>query len=137
MDRRLFLLALGAVAGCARGGPGPAVVCDPDLVAPLNAALAAWVRKGEASAFTLETADPRALLAAGEAGSGTVIATREPMLADRLQRYGHARLQNRFKPRIGAGEVQVVATRGPGEAAGAAFAKWLMTDEAAALLTGP
>ncbi|MDP2151352.1 MAG: hypothetical protein Q8K13_17110 [Parvibaculum sp.] len=137
MDRRLFLLALGAVAGCARGGPGPAVVCDPDLVAPLNAALAAWVRKGEASTFTLDGADPRALLAAGEAGSGAVIATREPMLADRLQRYGHARLQNRFKPRIGGGEVQVVVTRGPGEAAGAAFAGWLASDEAAALLTVP
>ncbi len=137
MDRRLFLLALGAVAGCARGGPGPAVVCDPDLVAPLNAALAAWVRKGEATAFTLKAADPKALLEAGEAGSGAVIATREPKLADRLQRYGHARLQNRFKPKIGPGEVQVVVTRGPGEAAGEAFAKWLMTDEAAALLTRP
>lgn len=137
MDRRLFLLALGAVAGCARGGPGPAVVCDPDLVAPLNAALAAWVRKGEAAAFTLKAADPRALLEAGEAGSGAVIATREPKLADRLQRYGHARLQNRFKPKIGSGEVQVVATRGPGETAGVAFAKWLMTEEAAVLLTRP
>jgi hypothetical protein len=137
MDRRLFLLALGAVAGCARGGAGPAVVCDPDLVKPLNAALAAWVRKGEASAFSLQAADPRALLAAGEAGSGAVIATREPMLADRLQRYGHARLQNRFKPRIGVGEVQVVVTRGAGEAAGARFAEWLASDEAAALLTAP
>jgi len=137
MDRRLFLFALGAAAGCARGGPGPAIVCDPDLVAPLNVALAAWVRKGEATAFTLKAADPRALLEAGEAGSGAVIATREPKLADRLQRYGHARLQNRFKPKIGPGEVQVVVTRGPGEAAGEAFAKWLMTDEAAALLTRP
>lgn len=137
MDRRLFLLALGAAAGCARGGPGPAIVCDPDLVAPLNVALAAWVRKGEATAFTLKAADPRALLEAGEAGSGAVIATREPKLADRLQRYGHARLQNRFKPKVGGGEVQVVVTRGPGEATGEAFAKWLMTDEAAALLTRP
>lgn len=137
MDRRLFLLALGAVAGCARGGPGPVVVCDPDLVAPLNVALAAWVRRGEAADFSLKAADPRTLLAAGEGGTGAVIATREPKLADRLQRYGHARLQNRFKPRAGGGEIQVVATRGPGEAAGAAFAKWLMTDEAAALLNAP
>lgn len=137
MDRRLFLLALGAVAGCAPGGPGPAVVCDPDLVTPLNAALAAWARKGEAAAFTLKAADPKALLEAGEAGSGAVIVTREPKLADRLQRYGHARLQNRFKPKIGGGEVQVVVTRGADEAAGVKFAKWLMTDEAAALLTAP
>jgi hypothetical protein len=137
MDRRLFLLALGAVAGCAPGGTALAVVCDPDLVAPLNAALAAWVRKGEATAFTLEAAGAKALLAAGEARAGAVIATREPLLADRLQRYGHARLQDRFKPTIGAGEVQVLATRGPGERAGAAFAKWLTTDEAAALLTVP
>ena len=34
-------------------------------------------------------------------------------------------------------ELQVLATRGPGERAGAAFAKWLTTDEAAALLTAP
>ncbi len=137
MDRRLFLLALGAAAGCARGGPGPAVVCDPDLVAPLNAALAAWARKGEAAGFTLRAAGPKALLEAGEAGAGAVIATREPKLADRLQRYGHARLQNRFKPKIGPGEVQVVVTRGDSEAAGVKFAKWLMTDEAAVLLTRP
>jgi hypothetical protein len=137
MDRRLFLLALGAVAGCAPARAGLAVVCDPDLVAPLNVALAAWVRKGEATAFTVEAAGAKALLAAGEARAGAVIATREPLLADRLQRYGHARLQDRFKPRIGAGEVQVLATRGPGEGAGAAFGKWLTTDEAAALLTAP
>jgi hypothetical protein len=137
MDRRLFLLALGSLAACARGGPGPVVACDPDLLAPLRAALTAWVRKGEATDFTLDAADPKALLAAGEAGSGAVIATREPMLADRLQRYGQARLQNRFKPRIGGGEVQVVVTRGPGEAGGVAFARWLATDEAAALLTAP
>ena len=42
-----------------------------------------------------------------------------------------------FKPRIGGGEVQVVVTRGADEAAGVKFAKWLMTDEAAALLTRP
>ncbi len=137
MDRRLFLAGAAALAGCAGGGSGPVVVCDPDLVAPLNAALAAWVRKGEATDFTLDAADAKALLAAGESGAGAVIATREPMLADRLQRYGHARLQNRFKPRIGAGEVQVVATRGPGEGAGVTFARWLTTDEAAALLTAP
>ena len=74
---------------------------------------------------------------AGEGGAGVVIATREPKLADRLQRYGHARLQNRFKPKVGGGAIQVVVTRGPGEAAGVAFARWLMTDEAAALLTAP
>ncbi len=137
MDRRLFLLALGAVAGCSRRGPGPVVVCDPDLVKPLNAALAAWARQGGASDFSPAPADPKALLTAGEGGAGVVIATREPKLADRLQRYGHARLQNRFKPKVGGGEIQVVVTRGPGEAAGVAFARWLMTDEAAALLTAP
>jgi len=137
MDRRQLLLALGALAGCAPAADGLAVACDPDLAAPLNAALSAWVRKGEAAGFVLSADDAKALLTRAEATPGLVVATREPKLADRLQRTSQARLQNHWKPKIGAGEVQVVVTRGDGEAAGVAFAKWLMTDEAAAILTQP
>jgi hypothetical protein len=137
MDRRQLLLALGALAGCAPADDGLVVVCDPDLGPPLQIALMAWVRKGEVPGYSLEVADAKRLLARGETMPGRVIITREPKLADRLQRYGYARLQNRFKPRIGAGQVQVVVTRGAGEGGGVRFARWLTTDEAAALLTAP
>lgn len=136
MNRRVFVLAALAVAGCQPAGR-LVVACDPDLAAPLGVAAEAWARQEGLQAPEVTPLDARRLLAAAEATPGLVMATREPRLADRLQRTGQVRLQNRWKPKIGGGEVQVVVVRGAGEGAGAAFGKWLMTDEAAAILTRP
>lgn len=140
MDRRLFLLGATAATACSPTVAELTVACDPDLVAPLKAALSAWRPGGQETGVrgkSIVGLDDRGLLAFGETTDGLVLATREPKLADRLQRTSRVRLQNRWKPRIGAGEVQVVVTRGAGEAEGVAFAKWLMTDEAAAILSPP
>ena len=75
MDRRQLLLALGALAGCAPAGDGLVVVCDRDLATPLEAALLAWVRKGEVPGYSLDVADAKRLLATGETAQGRVIAT--------------------------------------------------------------
>jgi hypothetical protein len=134
MDRRIFLVGAMALAGCGRSET-LAVVCDPDLEGPLRRALETWSRTG--GAYDLEALPAKALLERGETVPGLVIVTREPKLADRLQRTGVVRLRNRWKPTLAGGEAQVVVTRGPGEARGAALGKWLMSDEAAAALTAP
>lgn len=140
MDRRLFLAGAVALTGCTTRPTDLSVACDPDLVAPLKAALAAWRPDGEGTGVrgrSIVGVDERTLLSLAERTDGLVVVTREPKLADRLQRTSRVRLQNRWKPRIGAGEVQVVVTRGEGEALGAAFGKWLMSDEATAILSTP
>ena len=140
MDRRLFLLGAAALAGCSPAAGDLSIACDPDLVMRLKAAMTAWRPAGAATGVhgkSIVGLDDRALLAFGETTDGLVLVTREPKLADRLQRTSRVRLQNRWKPKIGPGEVQVVVTRGDGEAQGVAFARWLMTDEAAAILTRP
>jgi hypothetical protein len=133
MDRRVFfltaLVAPLALAGCG-GAPTP-VVCDPDLAPALDRALAS---RGRAT-YRLEALTARPLLARAEASGGLLVATREPKLADRLQRLGLVRIQNRWKLEVGGAPVHLVVTTGAGEAAAAHLAKWLAGEEAARRLS--
>jgi|GEM_PF-4422515 len=132
MDRRVFLVfavaASWTLGGC--GGRVTPVICDTDLVAPLDRALATRGR----STYRLEGLGPRPLLDAAEAGEGAIIVTREGKLADRLQRLSHVRLQNRWELRIGGGPVHVLATKGSGERMAIHLGEWLASEEAAPLL---
>ncbi len=109
-----------------------AVVCDPELLPALDRALAT---RGRAT-YRLDGLAAKPLLARAEAETGLLVVTREPKLADRLQRLGLVRIQNRWKLDLGEAPAHLVATTGAGEAAAARLAKWLTGDEAARLLSG-
>lgn len=133
MDRRVFLISAVAtplaLGGC--GGRTITVICDPELAAPLDRALAT---RGRAT-YRLQGLAPRALLEAAEAGEGAVVVTREAKLADRLQRLSHVRLQNRWKIEIGGGLAHILATKGAGEGVAAHLGEWLAGEEAARLFS--
>jgi len=129
MDRRIFLASGLALAAC--GPRTTTVVCDPDLAPALGRALRT---RGERS-FTLEPLAPRDLLTRAEGGGGVLVVTREPKLADRLQRLGVARLQNRWKQDIDGAPAQMVVTTGDGESTAVHMARWLAGEEAAGLLS--
>lgn len=132
MDRRVFLVSgLAGLAPLAACAPRViTVICDPALAPALDRAL----RTRGGRTYRLEPLAPRELLARAEGGAGLLVVTREPKLADRLQRLGFARIQNRWKPDIGGAPAQMVVTTGDGEAAAVHMARWLAGDEAAALL---
>jgi hypothetical protein len=138
MDRRIFLSGALASAlplvGCGAGAPVP-VACDRPLAAALTRALEAWSAKG--GRCVLDALAARPLIDRGETTEGLVLVTREPKLADRLQRQSLARLQNRWHPMIGGVQAEMVVTRGAGEGAAVKLAKWLASEDAAALLTRP
>lgn len=139
MDRRVFLIAAGLLAGGASsltlggcGEPTIPVIADPELVPPFDRALAS---RGRAT-YRLEGLGPRPLLERAEAGKGLLVVTREGRLADRLQRLAHVRLQNRWKLDIAGAPVHLLVTKGPGERAAIHLAEWLASEEAAPYLSG-
>jgi hypothetical protein len=133
MRRRTFLtstLALGipGLAGCGLLPPSHlAIVCDPDLAEALDRAASAWPgRRG--GTWTVETdISERQLGALMEGLQGGVIVTREPKQANRIQRMGLSRLENRWTRQLDGGPVAIVVTHGDWQAAAQAkaFAKWL------------
>jgi hypothetical protein len=145
MHRRALLLAALSVsvaaplAACDLMEPGPLrIVCDPDLVTALEAAATAWPRRRGAP---VQVETDISLVQLGrmmELLQGGVIATREPKQANRIQRLGLARLENRWTRDIDGGPVHLVVTRGDfqDEYEAKKFAKWLATPEADRFVDG-
>lgn len=108
------------------------IVCDPELVPVMEAAAAAWpdLRGGPVQVGSDISA--RALGAKMAANQGGVAVTREIRQADRLQRMGVARLENRWTRSIAGTPVHIVVNQGDWmqQRASTAFAKWLASPEA-------
>jgi hypothetical protein len=136
MDRRLFLLSTLALAGCGLTDGWRMVICDPDLAPALGRALKAYGKAGDGMLYG---AGPEALLAAAEGESSALVVTRQPLLANRLQRLGFVRLEHRWQADIAGGPVEIVVTKGMGPAQWRALtlARWLASDAAAPALANP
>src|SRR3989338_2106956 len=115
MDRRLFLLSTFALAGCSGDPPRQTVICDPGLGAILARAGAFY---GEAGVLVLNEVRAEALLEMAEHEASALVATRQSLLANRLQRLGHVRLEHRWQARGGDEMVQLLVTKGGGAAWG-------------------
>ena len=145
MHRRALLLAALAapvaapLGGCDLMEPGPLrIVCDPDLVSALEAAATAWPQRRGAP---VQVETDISLVQLGrrmELLQGGLIATREPKQANRIQRLGLARLENRWTRDIDGGPVSLVVTRGDfqDEYEAKKFAKWLASPEADRFVAG-
>lgn len=133
MDRRVFLLSTLALAGCGPNPPRQAVICDPGLGGPLTRARTRYPRPG---VLVVSEARPQALLEMAEAEPSALVVTRQSLIANRLQRLGHVRLEHRWQARIGKDAVQLLVTKGGGPAQWRALtlAKWLASEEGAAAL---
>lgn len=133
MHRRLFLLSTFALAACSAAPPRQTVICDPGLGAPLTRAGKVY---GEAGVFVLNEVRAEALLDMAEHEASSLVVTRQSLLANRLQRLGHVRLEHRWQARIGDETVQVLVAKGGGPAQWRALklAKWLASEEGAAAL---
>lgn len=132
MDRRVFLLGAAALSGC---GPGDRPVrgfCDRELAAPLQRAWRGYAAGGD---LLTEGMGVRELLEeAGEAAS-VLVATRESLIANRLQRLGRVRLEHRWTVNILGASAAVLVTKGGFEQRRVLkFAEWLASDEAAPFL---
>ena len=81
-------------------------------------------------------AGPEALLSAAEGESSALVVTRQPLLANRLQRLGFVRLEHRWQADIAGERADLLVTKGVGPAQWRArdFAKWLASDAAAPVL---
>ena len=136
MDRRLFLLSTFALAGCSGDPPRQTVICDPGLGAILARAGAVY---GEAGVLVLNEVRAEALLEMAEHEASALVATRQSLLANRLQRLGHVRLEHRWQARVGDETVQLLVTKGGGLAQWRALklAKWLASDAGATALATP
>lgn len=133
MDRRAFLVSTLALTGCGRDPPRQAVICDPGLGAALTRARDRFPEPG---VLAIGEARPQALLEMAEAEPSALVVTRQALIANRLQRLGHVRLEHRWQARIGGETAQILVTKGAGPAQWRALrlAKWLAGDEAAAIL---
>lgn len=135
MRRRTVLLAWLALplGACGLMPPAPLViVCDPDLAGPLETAANAWPGRRGAEVQIVTDISKRELGLKMEALRGGLIATRELRQADRIQRLGLAKLENRWTRKVAEGAVQLVVPRGDfqSEHAAVAFAKWLASPDA-------
>jgi hypothetical protein len=141
MHRRALLLAALAtpLVACDLMEPGPLrIVCDPDLVQALETAATAWPRRRGAP---VQVETDISLVQLGrkmELLQGGLIATREPKQANRIQRLGLARLENRWTRDIDGGPVSLVVTRGDfqDEYEARKFARWLASPEADRFVDG-
>ncbi|MFA7264306.1 MAG: hypothetical protein WC068_14910 [Caulobacter sp.] len=133
MDRRVFLVSTLALAGCGSGPPRQSVICDPGLGAVLTRARDRFAEPG---VLVVSEARPQALLEMAEAEPSALIVTRQSLIANRLQRLGHVRLEHRWQARIDGETVQILVAKGAGPAQWRALrlAKWLAGDEAASVL---
>ncbi len=134
MDRRVFILGTLAAAGC---GPAGArrldIVCDPGLEVYLARAVAAY---GREDGYTLTVCTPQDLLRRVEARQADLVVTREGRIADRLQRLGQARLNDRWKASIQGDQVHILAIRkGDARRRALALGEWLASEEGARHLT--
>lgn len=130
MDRRVFILATLATAGCGLTGDRSLdIVCDPGLEIPLARALAVH---GIESGYSLTVCMPQEILRRVEGRMADLVVTREGKIADRLQRLGQARLNDRWTASILGVKVQILATRdGDAHRKAVALGEWLSGDEAA------
>ncbi len=131
MDRRLFLLSTLALAACAPLGPRrQPLVCDRGLGEPLTRAWKAF--GGEGQLDVAEAAGPE-LLDRAEATRSSLVVTGQPLLANRLQRLGHVRLEHRWETLAGEQKISILVTKGGGLPQWRAreFARWLASEEAA------
>ena len=133
MDRRLFILSTLALSACGQTPPRQTVICDPGLGALLSRAGNAY---GKAGLFVLNEARPEELLDRAETEPSALVVTRQSLLANRLQRLGHVRLEHRWQARIGDNSVQLLVTKGIGPAQWRALklARWLASAETAPVL---
>ncbi|HRD29725.1 MAG TPA: hypothetical protein PLO65_15595 [Caulobacter sp.] len=136
MDRRAFLVSTLALAGCGAASPRQVVICDPGLGAALMRARARYPQPG---ALVVSEARPQALLEMAEGERSALVVTRQSLIANRLQRLGHVRLEHRWQARIGKDAVQLLVTRGGGPSQWRALklARWLASDAGAAALGVP
>ncbi len=134
MDRRVFLISTLALAGCGNPPEGQVVVCDHDLAGPLARALKA---REPVEPVMLPRASTQALLESAEQTRSALVVTRYSLIANRLQRLGYVRLENRWRAQIGGQTVQIAVTRGGGGAQRRALrlGEWLASEAAAGLLT--
>lgn len=136
MDRRFFLVSTLALAGCGAAPPRQAVICDPGLGAALTRARG---RYSEPGVLVVSEARPQALLQMAEAEPSVLVVTRQSLIANRLQRLGHVRLEHRWQARIGKDTVQVLVTKGgePAQWRALKLAKWLASEAGATALAAP
>jgi hypothetical protein len=136
MDRRAFLVSTLALAGCGRAEARQVVICDPGLGSALTRARAGYPEPG---ALVVSEARPQALLEMAEGEASALVVTRQSLIANRLQRLGHVRLEHRWQASIGGDTVQLLVTRGGGPAQWRALklAKWLASEAGAAALAAP
>lgn len=145
MHRRALLLAalsvpvVAPMGGCDLMKPGPLrIVCDPDLVPTLETAATAWPQRRGAPVQVETDVSLVQLGRKMELLQGGLIATREPKQANRIQRLGLARLEDRWTRDVEGGPVSLVVTRGDfrDEHEAKKFAKWLASPEADRFVTG-
>lgn len=139
MHRRAFLgLALVTLTpGCGLAARGPLeIVCDLDLAPILEKAAAAWPGLEGGVVNVATDLSDRVLAEKMETTPAAVVVVREPKQADRLQRTGLAKLEDRWTREIGGEKAVIVVTRGDffDQRRSIAFAKWLASPEADAAL---
>jgi len=130
MDRRLFLVSTLALTACAPRGPRrQPLVCDRGLGEPMIRAWKAF--GGEGRLDVTEASAPELLDRAQETRSSLVV-TAQALLANRLQRLGHVRLEHRWEIFVGEEKIWVLVTKGGGPAQWRAlkFARWLAGEAA-------
>lgn len=118
------------MAGCGLTGQRRLdIVCDPGLEVALARAVTAREAEG---GYTLSVCLPRELLQRVEDRTADLVATREGKIADRLQRLGQARLNDRWKASVQGADVHILAIRdGDARRRAMALGEWLAGDEAA------
>lgn len=145
MRRRTVILAglalplVAPLAGCDLiPGEGLVIICDPDLVPAMEAAAAAWPDLRGGPVQVGSDISNRGLGALMERTQAGIAVTREVRHADRLQRIGVARLENRWSRKIAGETVHIVVNQGDWrqQRTATAFAKWLASPEADRALAG-
>jgi hypothetical protein len=141
--RRWFLSGLAvSTAGlwaCDRGEAALlAMVCDPDLVDPVQRALLVWPELRAGRRRMVSDRSERALGQKMESLRGGLVVTREPRQANRLQRLGLSRLEHRWTRDIAGAPAILLVTRGDPGPQGRAlrFARWLASPAAEPALGG-
>ncbi|MDP1737358.1 MAG: hypothetical protein Q8L23_07945 [Caulobacter sp.] len=130
MDRRLFLLSTLALTACAPLGPRrQPLVCDRGLGETLTRA---WAAFGEDGRLDITEATAPELLDRAEGTRSAVVVTGQALLANRLQRLGHVRLEHRWETSAGERKISILVTKGGGLPQWRAlrFARWLASEAA-------
>jgi len=133
MDRRVFLLGAAALSGCGIGAKPLRAFSDRGLGEPLLRAARGYDAR---TVLLVEGMGRRELLEEAEKAASVLVVTRESLIANRLQRFGHVRLEHRWTVDILGEPAAVLVTQGGFEQRRVLrFAKWLASDAAAPFLS--